>query len=334
MTASHGSGNLAGTTGGGRCIPPTLRAIPERPMISSYMHPLLSSIMLEKDSPVDLIPLPPAREYAGGKVHTQFGDLLAECTPEDFLGRDPYPLPRSEDREGYQVDRHYDWSLGGLRDYLCVVSNLNRLGRRLTPGDRVFELGCASGRVLRHFALQGGLDAWGADINARHIEWIRLFMPPEIKAFQNTILPNLPLEDNSFDLVTGFSVFTHIDDLELAWIAEVRRILKPGGIAYLTIHSDNTWNGLKDHDWFIKTQLLSVKDHITEFKVSEELFRYPMDQERMVFSWPLGTSYNCSVFHTRSYIRSAWGRFFEILDIVRGASEYQDAVILRKPARG
>ena len=295
------------------------------------MHPLLSSIMLKQQSAADLIPLASAREYAGGEVHTQFGNVLDGRMLEEFLDRDPHPLPRTEDREGYQGERHYDWWLGGLRDYLCVLSNLNRLGCRLAPGNRVFELGCASGRVLRHFALQGGYDAWGADINARHAEWIRLFMPTEIKAFQNTILPNLPLEDNFFDLVCAFSVFTHIDDLEVAWIAEVRRILKPGGVAYLTIHSDDTWDGLKDHDSVIKTQLLSMKDHITEFRISEELFKHPMPQERMVFWWPFGASYNCSVFHTKSYIRSAWGRFFEILDIVRGASSYQDAVILRKP---
>ncbi len=331
MSAKHGNGNLAVTTSDRLCIPMTLRAIPEKPMISSFVHPLLSSIMLKKNSAADLIPLPSAREYAGGEVHTQFDDLLGGRMPEEFLGRDPYPLPRPEDREGYQGNRHYDYWLGGLRDYLCVLSHLKRMGCGVASEGRVFELGCASGRVLRHFALQGGFDAWGADINARHTEWIRLFMPPEIKAFQNTILPNLPVEDNFFDIVTAFSVFTHIDDLELAWIAEVRRILKPGGVAYLTIHSDDTWNGLKDNDSVIKNQLLSMKDYITEFKVSEELFRYPMDKERMVFWWPFGTSYNCSVFHTKSYIRSAWGRFFEILDIVRGASSYQDAVILRKP---
>ena len=28
---------------------------------------------------------------------------------------------------------------------------------------------------------------------------------------------------------------------ELAWLAELRRVLVPGGFAYLTIHSEHTW---------------------------------------------------------------------------------------------
>ena len=54
---------------------------------------------------------------------------------------------------------------------------------------------------------------------------MRLLGPTNLRIFQNTILPHLPIEDNSLSLVTAFSVFTHIDDLDLAWIAELRRIL-------------------------------------------------------------------------------------------------------------
>jgi ubiquinone/menaquinone biosynthesis C-methylase UbiE len=46
----------------------------------------------------------------------------------------------------------------------------------------------------------------------------------------NTILPHLPFEDRSFDVVYAGSVFTHIDDLAQTWFLELRRVLHAGGM--------------------------------------------------------------------------------------------------------
>jgi SAM-dependent methyltransferase len=51
--------------------------------------------------------------------------------------------------------------------------------------------------------------------------------------------PPLPYADCSFDLVYAFSIFTHLSvDLADRWIAELVRILKPGGYAWFTIHGE------------------------------------------------------------------------------------------------
>jgi hypothetical protein len=41
--------------------------------------------------------------------------------------------------------------------------------------------------------------------------------------------------------VTAFSVFTHINEPEIAWLLELRRILKIGGIACNSVHDEATW---------------------------------------------------------------------------------------------
>jgi SAM-dependent methyltransferase len=247
-----------------------------------------------------------------------------------YLSRDPHQIPIAADREGYYGDSHYDWWLSGLYDYFAVTRTLAGLGQSLAPGESVFELGCASGRVLRHFVCQrNDLEVWGADINLRHVEWVRNFLPRRIKVFQNTALPHLPLEDKSMSLVMAFSVFTHIDQLELAWLAELRRILKPGGVAYITIHSDRTWTkmnpGIPAFD-----NLIAVRDSIPDYRVTENLFRSPMPLEKVAFTWNNAANYNSSVFHHREYIHSTWGRFFEVSDIVEGGHNYQDVVVLRR----
>ena len=63
----------------------------------------------------------------------------------------------------------------------------------------------------------------------------------------NGPLPPLPYADGSFDLIYGVSVFTHLsEEHQRAWLPELRRILKPGGLLLLSFHSKNVWQPLED----------------------------------------------------------------------------------------
>jgi ubiquinone/menaquinone biosynthesis C-methylase UbiE len=48
---------------------------------------------------------------------------------------------------------------------------------------------------------------------------------------------NLPLKDNSFDMITGNGVLHHLPDMEKA-LGEIKRVLKPGGVAVF-LHEPN-----------------------------------------------------------------------------------------------
>jgi len=307
----------------------------KRPLVSST-DPLWIRAIAIKGSREAFTVVEPASSLSSlvnsGVRAVSFRDVKLERPLPTHAALDPYPIPVTEDREGYYGDLHYDWWLSGLYDYLAVKQTIARFGVNLKRGDAIFELGCASGRVLRHFACQAqDIDIWGADINLRHVEWIRNFLPQRIKVFQNTALPHLPVEDKSISLVLAFSVFTHIDELELAWLAELRRVLKPGGFAYLTIHSERTWSkmrpGLAAFEY-----LVAVRERIQDYVVSEDLFRSSMPVEKVVFSWEHAANYSSSVFHHSKYIRSTWGRFFEVKDILEAAHDYQDVVVLQREA--
>jgi SAM-dependent methyltransferase len=301
------------------------------PLISSHNPAYLSAISIKGDNkPFER--LGPAQEYLGGEVYTDLTSLIPLEAIGQYLERDTYCLPSTADRENYHGERHYDWWLSGLHDFLLIQNKLKEHGALLGAGDSVFELGCASGRVLRHFAIQRqDLECWGADIKLRHVEWMRLFLPAHLKIFQNTVLPHLPIEDNSLSLVTAFSVFTHVDDLELAWLAEIRRILKPGGFFYATIHSEQTWESMKP-GVPIYDALMQMQAHIRDYNVSESLLNGPLPKEKTVLYWDTAQNYNCNVFHHTDYVRREWGRFFDIAEIIPAESGYQDVVLLRKPA--
>jgi len=53
-------------------------------------------------------------------------------------------------------------------------------------------------------------------------------------------MPPLPYAAESFDVIYCLSVFTHLNEtMQDAWLAELRRVLQPGGLLILTVHGHN-----------------------------------------------------------------------------------------------
>jgi SAM-dependent methyltransferase len=294
---------------------------------SGHPDSVLASLLIH-GSTEPLEALPEVAHFLGNRASEAIG-----ADGESIAGyarRDHYPIPLTQDREEYHGDRHLEWWLSGLDDYRKMTTALAAESSPLQPRDAVLELGCASGRVLRHLLCQGpDLEVWGADINGRYVEWMRRYLGPRTRILHNTILPHLPMPDASVRLVCAFSVFTHIGDLELGWLAELRRILKPGGHAWLTVLAEHAWGQMKNGSPLYDS-LLSAKDAICTVPITPELFARPMPP-KMEFSWERKKRvYNSLVFHSHAYLRETWSRFFEVRQIIPAAHGDQDAVLLRR----
>ena len=107
------------------------------------------------------------------------------------------------------------------------------------PGGPVLDWGCGTGRTLSWLRR---LEAWranyhGCDVDPQAIAWLKSQGVERVEVCQD--LPPLPYPDNSFVGLFCFSVLTHIPPKDhAAWYAEIHRVLKPGGRAYVTVHSD------------------------------------------------------------------------------------------------
>lgn len=246
--------------------------------------------------------------------------LAASSTFEAQLQRDSMPIPSARDREGYYGDRHFEYWLSGLRDYLKVNEMCSGLERR---AGRVLDFGGATGRVARHFYSQDDFaEVMICDVNINNVDWVIEHFPSGVGAFKNGALPALPIPDQYFDIVTAFSVFTHMSEYELAWLYELRRILKPNGFLYATVHNDDTWNILPS-TWVYNTLMLSEAFQ-EAYKPQSKL------KERLIFEYSTESVYNCNAFHPNSYIHRVWGRIFKVERITPICHSYQSAVLLRK----
>jgi SAM-dependent methyltransferase len=249
----------------------------------------------------------------------------AEWRDLDFheaLERDRFPLPSTEDREGYYGPDHFSYWASGLTDARLLMKAA--AAHNVSVNDYL-DLGCATGRVYRHFAVQWPqMRTIGCDINRLHVEWCNANLPQNSLVFQNHSIPSLPLPDSSVDLVSAFSVFTHIEALETAWLMELRRILRPGGIAWITLHSEFTLHEM-DETWPL---WMPVMTHPDASKKLEPQRNFTGD--RMVLRYLGSRSYSSNVFYKLDYVKRHWGRIFEIAEVRRRCPSYQDVLILKK----
>ena len=103
---------------------------------------------------------------------------------------------------------------------------------------QIFEWGCGTGRVLRHVRRlydPAAVGIRGSDYNPAVVEWCANAFP-DIPVIRNELAPPLELDDNSIDIAYCGSVFTHLsDELCRRWIAELSRIVRPGGLIAFTV---------------------------------------------------------------------------------------------------
>jgi len=160
----------------------------------------------------------------------------------------------------------------------------------------------------------------GNDIDAEAVAWINENLP-WVKTSLTTGLPPLPYPDDSFDLIYNHSVMTHLDSVyQDAWLAELRRVIRPGGIVTLTVSGPHA-TGL-----FLDT----VPEDAREWH-KEKLGREGIDfisEDGWGKHFP---DFYHTTFHDVGYVFKHWSRFFDVKAFIsQGALNYQDMVVLQK----
>ena len=230
--------------------------------------------------------------------------------PPVWVEGEALPLPPPHERHGHSVsDADYlEWGryekdvlLGYMRDGLPSLDGLS-----------IMDFGCSSGRILRHFYTEGKHQHWkltGVDVSARRIEWMRRHFPQDIQVYTGSFLPSMPFESNSFDVIYGMSVFTHIKYLWDFWLLELRRILKPGGMLIQSIHTEHAWK------YFV--------EHSNEAWARDSLGSMIVDHPEMPADFVYyGNLDKNQVFWRKNIAMSFWGRYFRDVKVFAPPERY------------
>jgi SAM-dependent methyltransferase len=184
------------------------------------------------------------------------------------------------------------------------------------------DWGCGPGRTAiplkRVFAKNW--EICGCDVDDFNINVLKK-LDAEIPAVVADLFPPLPYENNSFDVVHGISVLTHLtEDNQELWIEELARVLKPGGLALLTTHGELA---VLISEFIDGTS--PIYSAFTRRGISDE-----------IIDDVLGTTFNDksyyrSTFQTANHARGLFGRQFDIVRIITGGhNNHQDLWVLRR----
>lgn len=208
---------------------------------------------------------------------------------------DPLPFPPSSLRERVFAGGEPEDSTS---TYEAVGRGAAHAVERALPsgwsweGKRVLDFACGAGRVLRHLqTAHPGVEWWGCDVHRPSIEWLQSAAGNSVHAFVNEPDPPVPLGNDQFDLVYAISAFTHLGWNWARWLAEVHRILRPGGLLIASLLGPN-----------IQAQTLGRPLDPDLFGILVVGHGNPPEENGPV------------VFHSEWWVRAHWGRAFEIVD--------------------
>ncbi|MBL9133247.1 MAG: class I SAM-dependent methyltransferase [Verrucomicrobiaceae bacterium] len=117
---------------------------------------------------------------------------------------------------------------------------LESLRARLRPDARVLDAGCGTGGLLARLR---GFDAFGCDISPAAVELCKGRGLPQILVAD---VHAMPFDEASFDAVLSLDVLYHAQVDEDRTLAEMRRVLRPGGLLVLNVPAFNCLRGAHD----------------------------------------------------------------------------------------
>ena len=114
---------------------------------------------------------------------------------------------------------------------------LDRFADRVQGLGQVCDLGCGPGHVARYLHEQG-VHVIGVDLSSVMIDQGRR-LNPGIEFRQGNML-RLDIEDGTWSAIVAFYSIIHISRTDtVAALAEMKRVLRPGGLLLLSFHIGN-----------------------------------------------------------------------------------------------
>lgn len=250
------------------------------------------------------------RTGAIAMVFRRWEPRAARTPGGDFDDQHPMPPPDllvavagTSSREAFSVL--------GRRDADLFAELAARHGLALADRRVVADFGCGCGRIARWLAprvIGGGGRFLGFDLNPRLTDWCAANLPGAYA--RNRLKPPLPCADGAVDVLYAYSVFTHLrQPTAVAWLGEIARVLRPGGLALLTFHDE------------------AYAQAFGTDRVRAALTR----QSYFVLHDALEGSNYISAWTTRAHFAELASGRFEVLEIRAGRDDMSQAVaVLRK----
>lgn len=236
--------------------------------------------------------------------------MRAESGPA--VGPDGIALPPPRLRQlvnGRSADAEHFVRIGEVMS-ASIRSATAASGFALEQMEAILDFGCGCGRVARHWAALEGPQVHGCDYNEQLLEWCGANLP-FVETIRNELDPPAPYPAESFDLIYALSVLSHLSEpLQQSWVAEFRRLLRPGGLLVVSVLGEQATHRL-------------TPEERESFGRGELVVERPRMEGRN----------SCTAYHPRPYVTdSLLTDFADVTEFALGSPQLpvmQDAYVAR-----
>jgi SAM-dependent methyltransferase len=181
-----------------------------------------------------------------------------------------------------RVAEEYALRISGELEYKPLDRQLlDRFAEQVQGLGPVCDLGCGPGHVARYLH-ERGVRVTGLDLSAEMVEQARRLNPGV--EFRRGNMLSLDLEDGAWGGIAAFYSIIHVPRTEIAVaLAEIKRVLSPGGVLLLafhvgdeTVHLDEWWGQPVSLDFrFFRPEDMADLLRRAGFEVEEIVEREP-----------------------------------------------------------
>lgn len=224
-----------------------------------------------------------------------------------FAGGHPVPPAKLRVLVSGTADADYFLDTG-RRQAELLKRIFERNGASLHQSTAMLDFGCGCGRVTRWLADLEGPALYGCDPQRELVQWTRANLP-FVNATVSEADPPLPYPAGTFDAIWALSVFTHLPERRaLAWMTELRRVLRPGGLLLFTVAGE------------------AYRDQLS----ATDAARYERAQEIVQFGSAAGTNL-CIAYHSPAYVRATMLAGYELVEAFLTPDHPQESEMARMP---
>ncbi|MEP7061400.1 MAG: class I SAM-dependent methyltransferase [Betaproteobacteria bacterium] len=192
-------------------------------------------------------------------------------------------------------------------------------GQSLWDFDNVLDWGVGCGRLARHFPVERRKALSGCDIDHDNVAWCAANLDGHF--VRSSLEPPLPFAGDTFDVIYGVSVFTHLKEaLQDRWLAELRRVTRVGGLVLATVHGETAVDFLRlPLAQYRELRAVIARQGLVVSSANRQLDGHVERPEEYV-----------NVFHHRDYVARRWSANFEVLHVIPGYLFTHDLVVMRR----
>ena len=154
-------------------------------------------------------------------------------------------IPEHFDQTFYQVRVSQKNPTSDNPEMTGLVDRIERWCQ-VEDGDRVLDVGCFDGYILRKLRARKAITGVGVDIAPAAVELAKRLNTASALEFKVSDGAPLPFGAASFDVIVCSEILEHVPDLD-GMLAEIARVLAPGGRLYATMPNSLTdvWRPLR-----------------------------------------------------------------------------------------